>query len=987
MLSRGNESRLVDRTYRHPKAPPRTEVGQRNEGFVRFLKQHASPSHQRVTAGGRIVPVDPLLSPPPFSLDLLLGSAKQPSPVQSADVAYKRTSSAAKYTQKSRSRSVSLKESETAGLGDSNRLYSSVATQPMPGTFPYPYNGLTGNGSQPYQLFGPQAIPAYMPPVMQLPAGAVLNCMLADGAALVTFNGKLYRATMQPLANGLHMVMEPLDIGRPFPQQPALVPTNAAFYHPQTGPQYGSVLQPEVGPYSYLSATHMANSFNVSLPEPNVNLQLQMAQTEYNSLRTQLVDVDKQMAMYRQEMTPQDHASMVAIRVQLVQKLDDARTMKNNLQNLVTHNASTVSQGPMSQPIQVDAQYGSQTEAASPQLPTNMVGRWSPGPQLSHVNRVSCKQYDHSPPGADQEAHKTPSTKAPYNLSKNLSPNAPPFVPSNTPASIKAKQFPHNLVEPVRVDVLSTTRHSDMRFNRVLSAHQQLEHQVPTSAAETDPRSLRIAPKTNWELVEEELQRQPKTPIRESEHNKWLRETWSPQNALFDTVYNVKDLATPSKIVRNPYQAYVEDAPDSIAGSCLLPVPAASKAGNEPLPSRLDSANRLKPAGTKSSTTRTTDNWSARPFDPLMDSKSEINLAMTGEEADELAWGPRSTYKQHLKNIAKANAEANTHSSQSNQKCKSEDLGPTDPQSLEHNYKPWASTGRKEEYDRSDPQNTLRNLIRSPPSLKSRNYDDEHPFAGFGLSAAQLHERERKMWDAVGREEEYEEAEAYGKGVNDVDGSKGILRKMLKSPEFSTARVLGEGRTGEGWWSALKETTNTSAHISGGTPKAPKQNLNVTPTYANRDKYMGWAYKAPSSLGSSNYNARGMLPQYDTSEASARSVESARPAQYRSHYDAVVGSSLDPKASSRPRQFLPQYDGPGDSKDSEAVAGTKPNQPAPGSTKKSSSQTASKDKTMPAEPFALYRRNKNFPPNHHNAVDRFFRTIREEETQQMMTPW
>lgn len=40
---------------------------QRSEGFAKFLKTHSSPTHNRVTAGGRIVPMEPK-SPPRFAL-------------------------------------------------------------------------------------------------------------------------------------------------------------------------------------------------------------------------------------------------------------------------------------------------------------------------------------------------------------------------------------------------------------------------------------------------------------------------------------------------------------------------------------------------------------------------------------------------------------------------------------------------------------------------------------------------------------------------------------------------------------------------------------------------------------------------------------------------------------------------------------------------------------------------------------------------------
>ncbi|KIV87231.1 hypothetical protein PV11_02789 [Exophiala sideris] len=53
---------------RQPLVPPTGELAQQDKGFARFLEKHSSPTHQRVTAGGRIVPMEQRPRPPPFSL-------------------------------------------------------------------------------------------------------------------------------------------------------------------------------------------------------------------------------------------------------------------------------------------------------------------------------------------------------------------------------------------------------------------------------------------------------------------------------------------------------------------------------------------------------------------------------------------------------------------------------------------------------------------------------------------------------------------------------------------------------------------------------------------------------------------------------------------------------------------------------------------------------------------------------------------------------
>ncbi|PWY84894.1 hypothetical protein BO70DRAFT_424100 [Aspergillus heteromorphus CBS 117.55] len=60
----------VLRPSRQPSDPPQGVRAQTDAGFARFLKEHTSPKHQRVTAGGRIVPMEPS-SPTPKPKELV----------------------------------------------------------------------------------------------------------------------------------------------------------------------------------------------------------------------------------------------------------------------------------------------------------------------------------------------------------------------------------------------------------------------------------------------------------------------------------------------------------------------------------------------------------------------------------------------------------------------------------------------------------------------------------------------------------------------------------------------------------------------------------------------------------------------------------------------------------------------------------------------------------------------------------------------------
>ena len=80
--------RGVMQPARQPTVPPGAEEinAHKDKGFARFLEKHSSPTHQRVTTGGRIVPMEQRQRPPVFSLpvssngagDLRKDSPKQP---------------------------------------------------------------------------------------------------------------------------------------------------------------------------------------------------------------------------------------------------------------------------------------------------------------------------------------------------------------------------------------------------------------------------------------------------------------------------------------------------------------------------------------------------------------------------------------------------------------------------------------------------------------------------------------------------------------------------------------------------------------------------------------------------------------------------------------------------------------------------------------------------------------------------------------------
>lgn len=61
------------------KEPSELSTRTNNAGFIAFLKQHSSPQHQRVTAGGKIVPMNPPRSVEDPSPQMVIGMSSNPS--------------------------------------------------------------------------------------------------------------------------------------------------------------------------------------------------------------------------------------------------------------------------------------------------------------------------------------------------------------------------------------------------------------------------------------------------------------------------------------------------------------------------------------------------------------------------------------------------------------------------------------------------------------------------------------------------------------------------------------------------------------------------------------------------------------------------------------------------------------------------------------------------------------------------------------------
>ena len=314
--------RYVAQPVRQPHAPPNSSVLQRHDGFVRFLKQHASPPHQRVTAGGRIVPAGPTSPPPMLDFGSLNGFLRErPVPANPSQ----------KESRSSQSNTHALKPQVTSSMslgdylrsqnnsGDSTSFQNVHHYPSMQAAVPFSNMQL---GCQPF-----------MAPAIQSQTSVVPMAMFSDGSTLVSYNGMSYRASW----NGANTCMEPLPtLQLPVDQQ----------YYSQTYPQvyssssqYGVVPQLSVPSMSLASATNVARA---DTSKANSFLHNEAQGSDELSLKAKLTNLDEHLALHHYDISPVDRASLIAQRIYLVAELDRIRLSKTKSKHKIPIVAPTV---------------------------------------------------------------------------------------------------------------------------------------------------------------------------------------------------------------------------------------------------------------------------------------------------------------------------------------------------------------------------------------------------------------------------------------------------------------------------------------------------------------------------------------------------------------------------------------------------------------------------------------------------------------------
>ena len=332
---------------RQPKNPPRGNLAQNDTGFARFLKEHSSPKHQRVTAGGRIVPMDPTTPAPKMKPLVKKADTKDGDGAPNALPRGEQRNRA----QRKSSRSIGKDNNTSDVAGTSGILVDQVKLA-------------SGNGALAQYLQAPGIFPS-LPPSSITPTLLLPGSTLPLGSQLLQAEQQTeeYLKALQDCAGygfsdriwlpGTNQSMYPQNsaasflsaLGQPHSSVSGLSPefsTGANFI-----PMAPSATNSGTG-FDYLYSNFGATGFPLSnnqiplisqaIPGPGASqggaesATVQGAIKEYEALSGQLARLDRYMALHTWDLDPRSKKLLVEQRMSLVRELDTVRLYKEQLE-------------------------------------------------------------------------------------------------------------------------------------------------------------------------------------------------------------------------------------------------------------------------------------------------------------------------------------------------------------------------------------------------------------------------------------------------------------------------------------------------------------------------------------------------------------------------------------------------------------------------------------------------------------------------------
>ena len=176
---------------RQPFNPPEGEAAQALHGFARFLKEHASPTHKRVTAGGRIVSAGPNSPPPTFHMGFIDGVLQQFNQCQFVREAFENQAREAEEEARQKSMEEAGVSGDNSGfLPNSSNGLTAGSAGDAGSTSNIAVNVIAVNDQSQQQQAAPSS-------ALTLPPGSQPMLMAGDGTTIFHMGGSMFRAVLR----------------------------------------------------------------------------------------------------------------------------------------------------------------------------------------------------------------------------------------------------------------------------------------------------------------------------------------------------------------------------------------------------------------------------------------------------------------------------------------------------------------------------------------------------------------------------------------------------------------------------------------------------------------------------------------------------------------------------------------------------------------------------------------------------------------------
>ena len=468
----GTDLRDLGQAVRQPFAPPSGNLAQKNEGFARFLREHASPPHKRVTAGGRIV--DRIVEIPSWGMGARMSDVYDP-PVQTPTKASRfpaepTTPGGPTMLSSDQSFSVDRHNSkESDGAGKSQSYATEVRSAPSVSNTSRANKDASQDGNT-NGVFLNQS-QRDLVTALHLPSNIEYCGMTSMGDLIINMDGHFYHAFWQNGGARLNPAREtktfPADQLRQAYELPKMAPALQASIPqvviPTQYPYYNTNPAPVTAhaPMPFAPMTQLPTEYLAQLDPQS---QYRTLIDQQNALSSEQQGLKEYLAMHDHVLDPVTLASFIEKKKLLVRTIDNVRniirSIEENFPFVKQKQSQAQQQAPEIQlghpsyhgegnfqsvqrfpPLQPGTAFVNVSDRMMGQMPRNVYS----DPYM-HDKLKSSEPWENKSRGAVSSAH--------LGNGKSLSPNAPAFVPSGarpvTPEAntgIGAKQVPPNAVK------------------------------------------------------------------------------------------------------------------------------------------------------------------------------------------------------------------------------------------------------------------------------------------------------------------------------------------------------------------------------------------------------------------------------------------------------------------------------------------------------------------------------------------------------------